>query len=148
MKEGKWVELYADGSYLPKHDVGGWAVLLRYKGKERLITGANHVTTNNRMEMLAIIKGLEALTRSCNVTVHTDSQYVQQGMTKWLSTWLKNDFTTSKNKLVKNKDMWLLLAELDKKHTIIWNWIKGHNGNPLHDRVDVASREEANRLVK
>lgn len=144
----KWVELYADGSYLPVLGKGGYAYLIRRDGEEDVLNvGASIKTTNNRMEMLGIIRGLQFLQGSHYVTIYTDSQYVHHGITEWIDRWRHNGFITSGGNPVKNKDLWLLLEECCQSHRVIWNWILAHNGHPYHDRVDKAARDAAYNLV-
>lgn len=141
--ESQWVELYADGSCY-RDGVGACAYLLRYRGREKVGGMAYINTTNNQMELLAVIRGLQALTRSCNITIYTDSQYVLKGITEHYKNWEKNGFKTSKNQPIKNLSLWIKLKELSDEHNCIWNWVKAHNGNPYHDRVD----EEARKLAR
>lgn len=130
------VEIYTDGACKGNPGPGGWGVLLRCQDKERTLMGAELQTTNNRMELMAAIEGLKALTRSCVVDLYTDSQYVRQGMLSWLSGWKKNGWRNAKKEPVKNKELWQQLDELTSKHTVRWHWVKGHSGHPDNDRVD------------
>lgn len=133
----KRAHIYTDGSCHPNPGPGGWAALVRVEGeKERAIYGGEPDTTNNRMEMTAVIEGLLALPDGCHVTVTLDSQYVKQGITEWIKGWKRRKWKTSTGEAVKNKDLW---QELDREvgwHTVEWVWVKGHNGHPENERVD------------
>lgn len=145
MKTDYRVQLITDGScFLKKGGAGGWAALLKCKGKERVFSGGELGTTNNRMELMAVIGGLEALKYACHVTVTTDSKYVMHAFTQnWLRGWQRNGWVTSNEQPVKNKDLWLRLLELSKLHQVEWKWVKGHNGHPDNERVDDISRKQA-----
>ncbi|HAU1882013.1 TPA: ribonuclease HI, partial [Legionella pneumophila] len=114
----------------------GWGVLLRYNGREKTLHGGEAQTTNNRMELMAAIKGLEALKRPCEVDLYTDSQYLQQGMKEWIKTWKRNGWRNSKKELVKNAELWKSLDNLASIHNIHWHWVKGHSGHLENDLVD------------
>lgn len=137
------VEIFTDGACRGNPGPGGWGVLLRYNGHEKELYGAEQETTNNRMELMAAIKGLEALTRVCKVEVTTDSQYVRKGITEWMHNWKKNGWKTANKKPVKNKDLWQELDNILQSHEIIWHWVKGHSGHPENERAD----ELANRGI-
>lgn len=139
----KQVELHTDGACLGNPGPGGWAALLRYGARERELTGGEDSTTNNRMELMAAISGLEALTEGCSVVLFTDSQYVRQGITQWLPNWLRRGWKTSGGDPVKNRDLWERLAEATTRHRIDWRWVKGHSGDPDNERVDGLARDEA-----
>lgn len=145
------VVIYCDGSCLGNPGPGGWAALMVATMKsgpmEKMLTGHAKDTTNNRMELLAAIEGLTALTRPCNVTVVTDSNYVVQGMKSWIHGWKKNDWKNSAKKPVENKDLWIRLDEAARKHTVSWQWVRGHNGHPENERVDVAARNAASNAM-
>lgn len=130
------VELFTDGACRGNPGPGGWAALLRMGDKEREISGGEPLTTNNRMELLAAIRGLEALKRPCRVTLHTDSTYVRDGITKWVHNWRRNGWRTADRKPVKNAELWQELCEATEPHRIEWKWVKGHSGHPENDRVD------------
>jgi len=130
------IEIYTDGACKGNPGPGGWGVLLRYNGQEKSLYGAEAHTTNNRMELMAAIKALEALKRSCAVDLYTDSQYVRQGMMDWLRGWKKNGWKNSKKEPVKNADLWQMLDKLAQQHTITWHWVKGHSGHKENDQVD------------
>ncbi|HAT1884253.1 TPA: ribonuclease HI [Legionella pneumophila] len=130
------VEIYTDGACKGNPGPGGWGVLLRYNGREKTLHGGEAQTTNNRMELMAAIKGLEALKRPCEVDLYTDSQYLQQGMKEWIKTWKKNGWRNSKKELVKNAELWQSLDNLASIHNIHWHWVKGHSGHLENDLVD------------
>ncbi|MBI2786484.1 MAG: ribonuclease HI [Legionella longbeachae] len=137
-------EIYTDGACKGNPGPGGWGVLLRYKGQEKTLHGGEILTTNNRMELMAAIKGLEALKRSCTVDLYTDSQYLRKGMKEWLSNWKLNGWRNAKKEPVKNADLWKLLDELASRHQINWHWVKGHSGHIENDLVDAL----ANRAIE
>jgi len=135
------VELYTDGACSGNPGPGGWGCILRYKGTEKELCGGEPGTTNNRMEMKAVISGLAALKRACTVEVYTDSQYVQKGITEWIWGWKKRDWKTADNKPVKNADLWQELDVLVKKHKVSWHWVRGHAGHPENERADELARQ-------
>ncbi|MBT4880123.1 MAG: ribonuclease HI [Alphaproteobacteria bacterium] len=137
------VEIYTDGACKGNPGPGGWGVLLRYGEVEKELSGYEYDTTNNRMELLAAIKGLEALKRHSVVHVHTDSTYVKDGITKWIHAWKKKGWKTSQRKPVKNADLWEILEGLTHAHKVSWFWVKGHSGHPENDRVDELAQEAA-----
>ncbi|HAT9212670.1 TPA: ribonuclease HI [Legionella pneumophila subsp. pneumophila] len=130
------VEIYTDGACKGNPGPGGWGVLLRYNGREKTLHGGEAQTTNNRMELMAAIKGLEALKRPCEVDLYTDSQYLQLGMKEWIKTWKRNGWRNSKKELVKNAELWKSLDSLASIHNINWHWVKGHSGHLENDLVD------------
>ncbi len=138
------VKIYTDGACKGNPGVGGWGALLEINGTEKELFGGERLTTNNRMEMLAVIRALEALTRRCTVQLHTDSKYVQQGISEWIHGWKKNGWRTSAKKPVKNDDLWKALDALAQQHDIQWLWVKGHAGHHGNERAD----ELANRGVE
>lgn len=140
------VELFTDGACLGNPGPGGWAALLRYKGTERELAGGVPSTTNNRMELMAVIEGLKALTRGCNVIVFTDSQYVQKGITEWIVGWKRRNWRTADKKPVKNSDLWQILDETRADHNVTWTWVKGHAGHAENERVDQLARAEAEKF--
>ena len=135
--------MFTDGACRGNPGPGGWGALLRYGDTEKELYGYEADTTNNQMELMAAIRGLEALTRRCDVTLTTDSQYVRQGITKWIHGWKKKDWKTAARKPVKNKELWQRLDAAAEKHNVQWNWVKGHSGHVENDRVD----ELANRAI-
>lgn len=138
------IDVYTDGACKGNPGIGGWGALLRFDGKSRELFGGEALTTNNRMELTAVIRALEALKRHCQVRVHTDSTYVQQGISVWIHNWKKRGWRTSDKKPVKNVDLWQQLDELAQKHDIEWLWVRGHSGHDGNERAD----ELANRGVE
>ena len=138
------VEAYADGACKGNPGVGGWGVLLRYGNRTRELCGGEAHTTNNRMELTAVIRALEALNRTCRIRLYTDSKYVQQGITVWIHDWKKRGWKTAGRTPVKNADLWGQLDELARKHKVEWIWVKGHAGHEGNERAD----ELANRGVE
>lgn len=136
----KKVSLFTDGSCLKNPGPGGFAAILRYGNAQKEISLGYTLTTNNRMELMAVIKGLNALKEPCEVTITTDSQYVKNGMTKWLEGWKKNGWRTSNKTPVKNKDLWQLLDTECQRHKLHWEWVKGHDGHPENERCDQLAR--------
>ena len=140
---GKHVQVHTDGACLGNPGPGGGAALLRYRGKERELAGGEALTTNNRMELMAAIVALETLSEACTVTLHTDSQYVRQGITEWMPNWLRRNWKTAGGDAVKNRDLWERLHAACARHRIDWRWVKGHSGDPDNERVDQLARAEA-----
>jgi len=130
------VEMYADGACRGNPGPGGWGVLLRFGGRERSLHGGAASTTNNRMELTAVIRGLEALKRPCRVQLYTDSQYVQKGITQWIHDWKRRGWRTADKKPVKNVDLWQQLEALAARHVVSWHWVKGHAGHDGNERAD------------
>ncbi len=122
------VEIFTDGACRGNPGPGGWGALLQYAGREKKMLGAEAHTTNNRMELIAVISALASLKRSCQVAVTTDSQYVRQGITQWLQKWQQNGWLTSARQPVKNSDLWRQLAQEAARHHITWHWVRGHSG--------------------
>jgi len=137
------VEIHTDGACLGNPGPGGWAALLRYGGHERELVGADPDTTNNKMELMAAIAALEALTRPCEVALYTDSQYVRNGIREWLPNWQRRGWRTAAGEPVKNQDLWQRLAAATARHRVEWHWVKGHAGDPLNERVDALARNAA-----
>jgi ribonuclease HI len=135
------VRMYTDGACKGNPGVGGWGVLLQFDGREKELCGGERLTTNNRMELTAVIRGLQALKRYCKVQMHTDSKYVQQGITEWIHNWKRRGWRTADKKPVKNEDLWKVLDALAQQHDIEWLWVKGHAGHDGNERAD----ELANR---
>ncbi len=141
------VEIYTDGACSGNPGAGGWGALLRYRDIEKELSGGELETTNNRMEMTAVIRALQALKYSCNITLYTDSKYVMDGVNEWLPNWKKNNWKTSNKKSdVKNIDLWQELDALLPLHEIRWVWVKGHNGNVDNERVDELARNAIKNL--
>jgi ribonuclease HI len=138
--------IYTDGACSGNPGRGGWGALLIYKENKKEINGGEIFTTNNRMELIAVIEALKLLKRSCNIEIYTDSQYVKKGVTEWLVNWKKNNWKNSQKEEVKNKDLWVELDKLLKNHNIEWNWVKGHAGNIYNERVDFLARQGIKKL--
>jgi ribonuclease HI len=130
------VTVYTDGACRGNPGPGGWGALLLSDGHERELWGGERATTNNRMELLAAIRALEALKRPCRVQLHTDSAYLRNGITSWLPSWKRRGWKTSSNTAVKNRDLWERLEELAAQHEIDWRWVRGHAGDPGNERAD------------
>jgi ribonuclease HI len=135
------VELYADGACKGNPGRGGWGVLLRAGGREKEICGGEAQTTNNRMELTAVIEGLRSLKARSNVRVTTDSQYVQKGITEWIHNWKRRGWLTADKKPVKNVDLWKMLDEAARAHHVEWHWVKGHAGHPENERADALANK-------
>ncbi|MCP4564994.1 MAG: ribonuclease HI [Bosea sp.] len=134
------VEVWTDGACSGNPGPGGWGAILSYKGKERELSGGEALTTNNRMELMGAISALETLTRPCTVALHTDSQYLRQGITSWIHGWKKNGWKTADRKPVKNEELWKRLDAALKQHKIEWKWVKGHAGDEMNERADALAR--------
>lgn len=132
----KAVEMFTDGACRGNPGPGGWGALLRYKGKQKELYGGAPETTNNRMELMAAIEGLRALTQPCRVDLTTDSQYVRKGITEWIENWKARGWKTAARKPVKNVDLWRALDEQNQRHDIRWHWVKGHSGHPENEIAD------------
>jgi len=139
----KHIQIHTDGACLGNPGPGGWGVLLSYRQHERELSGGEAHTTNNRMELMAAIMALETLTEPCQVTLHTDSQYVRQGITEWMPGWIRKQWKTASGEPVKNRDLWERLHAATQRHRIDWRWVKGHNGDPGNERVDALARDAA-----
>lgn len=140
MADADRVEIYTDGACLGNPGPGGWAALLVHGGNEREVSGGAPDTTNNRMELMAAISGLETLKRPCKVLLVTDSQYVMRGVEEWMAGWRRNGWLTSARKPVKNRDLWERLDAALAQHTVRWEWVRGHTGHPENERVDELAR--------
>jgi ribonuclease HI len=141
------VEIYTDGACRGNPGVGGWGAILRAGGRERELFGGEPATTNNRMELTAAIRALEALKRRCAVSLYTDSQYVRQGITTWLADWKRRNWRTADRKPVKNQDLWEQLDELAAKHDVEWHWVRGHDGHPENERADALANRGIDELL-
>jgi ribonuclease HI len=140
------VEIWTDGGCKPNPGPGGWAAVLRFRGHEKDITGADPATTNNRMELTAAASALEALTRPSRVVLHTDSEYLRNGMTKWATGWVRRNWRTAGGDPVANMDLWRRLLAAAAPHEIEWRWVRGHAGDVMNERVDVlATRARESR---
>lgn len=138
------ITIYTDGSCLTNPGSGGWAAIINENNKKKIISGNEKNTTNNRMELLAPINALREIKSGPKIKIYTDSQYVKNGITEWINTWLSNDWKTSKKENVKNKDLWIELYNLTKFLDIQWIWVKAHDGNPLNEEVDLLAKKAAN----
>jgi ribonuclease HI len=135
------VEVYADGACRGNPGPGGWGVLLRAGGRERELHGGEPATTNNRMELTAVIRALESLEARSRVRLYTDSQYVQKGITEWIHDWKRRGWRTAGRKPVKNVDLWMRLDELARGHEVEWHWVRGHAGHPENERADALANK-------
>ena len=131
------VEIFTDGACKGNPGVGGWGAILRYKNKEKEIKGFSKETTNNIMELKAVIEALKNLKKPCEIIITTDSKYVKNGIMDWIHNWKKNGWKTAAKKEVKNKELWIELDSLIKIHSISWDWVKGHSGHPENERADL-----------
>jgi len=139
----KHVDIFTDGACKGNPGPGGWGVLLRMGKHEKEMSGGEPDTTNNRMEMTAVVKALEALIEPCEVIIHTDSRYVIDGMTKWIAGWKRNGWINSSKKPVRNADLWHELIDAAKRHKVEWQWVRGHNGHVENERVDRLASDAA-----
>jgi ribonuclease HI len=137
------VEMFTDGACKGNPGPGGWGVVIRAGTREKDLSGGEPLTTNNRMELLAAIRGLEALTRPCRVALYTDSVYVRDGITKWIHGWRKNGWRTAGRKPVKNAELWQELVEAAAPHRVEWHWVKGHSGHAGNERADQLASDAA-----
>jgi len=142
------VYIFSDGACSGNPGVGGYGVILRSRTKETELSGCEEMTTNNRMELMAVITGLEALKRPCSVLITTDSKYVMQGITEWMENWLRNNWRNSQKKEVMNRDLWERLLKALAPHEVKWQWIKGHSGHAENERCDLLARQEIKRCKK
>ena len=145
---GQVVEMWTDGACKGNPGPGGWGVLMRAGTHEKTLHGGEANTTNNRMELLAVIEGLNALKRACTVIIHTDSQYVMKGMTEWLANWKRRGWMTADKKPVKNAELWQALDEQVRRHTVSWRWVRGHAGDPGNERADALANQGVESLRK
>lgn len=142
------IYIYSDGACRGNPGPGGWGTLLKYNGTEKELYGAEEETTNNRMELMGAIQGLEALNREdCDVVLTTDSQYVMKGITEWMDSWKSRNWKTASKKPVKNQDLWQRLDEACQKHQIEWQWVKGHSGHDENERVDGLANKAIDELL-
>ena len=144
---GKRVQMFTDGACRGNPGPGGWGVLLRFNGKEKELFGGEAETTNNRMELMAAIQGLETLTRGCPVLLTTDSQYVMKGITEWMTNWKKRGWKTADRKPVKNVDLWQRLDQAIARHEVEWQWVRGHTGHPENERADALANRGIDELL-
>lgn len=146
IKELKTIEIYTDGACIGNPGPGGWGAIIIHDNNEEQLSGKNISTTNNRMELQAVIEALQKINEKSIITIYTDSQYVQKGITEWVHNWKKKLWKTASNKPVKNSDLWKLLDKLNDKHNISWQWVKAHAGNFNNERVDRLARQEAENV--
>ncbi len=139
---------WTDGACAGNPGPGGWGVILTFGGHEKEMCGGEALTTNNRMELMAAIMALESLSRSCGIDIHTDSQYVRNGVMSWIHGWKKNGWKTSDKKPVKNMDLWLRLDAARAAHDVEWRWVKGHAGNEMNERADGLARRGSQPFLK
>jgi ribonuclease HI len=138
--EQSTVQVFTDGACSGNPGPGGWGAILRWNGSEKELSGGARATTNNRMELMAAIAALEALTRPVTVHIHTDSQYVKDGITRWIRNWKRNGWKTAAKKPVKNAELWQRLDAAARRHEVHWHWVKGHDGHPENERADALAR--------
>jgi ribonuclease HI len=143
----KHVTIYTDGACRGNPGPGGWGALLLYGQHRKILSGAETHTTNNRMELMAAIQALAALRESCKIDLHTDSQYVQKGISEWLEGWKKRDWKKADQKLVKNADLWQALDKESTRHNVKWHWVKGHSGHPENEFVDSIANQAIDELL-
>lgn len=144
----KQVEAFTDGACRGNPGPGGWGVVLRFAATQKELAGGERETTNNRMELMAAIRALEALKEPCAVAVYTDSRYVKNGISEWLPLWQRRGWRTASRKPVKNQDLWMRLAELEARHDVSWHWVKGHAGHPGNERADRLANEGLEQVLR
>ncbi len=137
------IKIYTDGSCIGNPGKGGWAAIIFMNNEKKILKGSKDLTTNNQMELTATIKALEYISTKDKIQIYTDSKYVKQGITEWITKWKINGWKTSKKEEVKNKDLWLELDNLTSKNSIEWVWVKAHSDNDLNNEVDLLARKEA-----
>ena len=145
--ELKYIEIFTDGACKGNPGIGGWGAILIYKDHKKEICGSSEDTTNNIMELTAVIKALDTLKESCHVILTTDSNYVKDGITTWIKNWKLNGWKTANKKAVKNQDLWKKLDVLSSKHIIEWKWVKGHSGHPGNEHADALANEAIEQNV-
>ncbi len=143
----KQIEIFTDGACSGNPGPGGWGAILRYKETEKELSGYEPATTNNRMELTAVVEALRALKESCRVVLYSDSRYLKDGITTWIHKWKRNGWMTSGKEPVKNKDLWVALDEEARRHSIEWKWVKGHEGHPENERCDRLARDAIRKNV-
>ena len=143
----KYIEIFTDGACRGNPGVGGWGAILVYKDHKKEICGSSRDTTNNIMELTAVIKALDSLKEQCHVVLTTDSTYVKDGITNWIKTWKLNGWKTANKKTVKNQELWKHLDILSTKHDIEWKWVRGHSGHPGNEHADALANEAIDQYV-
>ncbi len=143
-----FVEIWTDGGCKPNPGPGGWGAILRFRDRERELTGAEPVTTNNRMELTAACAALEVLTRRCRVALHTDSEYVRNGVTRWSTGWVRRGWRNAAGDPVANMDLWRRLLDAAARHEIDWRWVRGHSGDVMNERCDVLATSARRGLTE
>lgn len=141
------IEIWTDGGCRPNPGPGGWAAILKFRGTVKELSGGEQETTNNRMELTAAAEALGALTRPCRVVLHTDSQYLKDGITRWHTGWVRKNWRTAGGDPVKNMDLWKRILDAAKPHEIDWRWVRGHSGNPMNERADELATQARERLM-
>lgn len=141
------VAIYTDGACSGNPGPGGWAALLRFRGHERSISGAEPQTTNNRMELIAALRALESLTKPCDVDLTTDSQYLKRGIEEWMSNWKRKGWRTSGGDAVANRDLWEALDSVTRKHRVVFHWVRGHTGHVENEAVDALARDAIRNML-
>lgn len=144
----KHVQIYTDGACRGNPGPGGWGAILRYGSHEKIISGSEMHTTNNRMELMAAIQALKALSEMCKIEIHTDSQYVKKGITEWITGWKKRGWRKPDKSPVKNADLWEMLDAETNRHQINWHWVKGHSGHPENELADKVANEAIDALLQ
>jgi ribonuclease HI len=142
------VEIFTDGACKGNPGPGGWGVVLRYKGQEKNLKGAEADTTNNRMELTAALEALKSLKRPCRVSLTTDSEYVRKGITEWIHSWKLKGWRTAAKQPVKNADLWQALDEATRQHQVEWHWVKGHSGHPENEKCDQLANEAIEEMMR
>jgi ribonuclease HI len=140
------VEIWTDGGCRPNPGPGGWAAILKFKGTVKELSGGEMETTNNRMELTAAAEALKALTRPCSVVLHTDSEYLKNGITRWHTGWVRKNWRNAAGDPVKNMDLWQRILDAAKPHRIEWLWVRGHSGNEMNERADLLATEARERM--
>ena len=146
--EGRSVEIWTDGGCKPNPGPGGWSAILRFGGAERELSGAEAATTNNRMELTAAAEALEALTRPCTVVLHTDSEYLRNGITRWTTGWVRRRWRNAAGDPVANIDLWQRILAAAQRHEIDWRWVRGHSGDAMNERADVLATRARLKLTE
>ncbi len=144
----KHIMIYTDGACRGNPGPGGWGVLMRYGQHEKILSGAEDHTTNNRMELMAAIQALASMKEPCKIDLYTDSQYVQKGIAEWIVGWKKNNWKKADKKLVKNADLWQALDQEASRHQVAWHWVKGHSGHPENEMADSIANQAIDELLQ